>query len=158
MRINLKKTWSRLLQILRLRSLSLAVKCQLMFGLAVVFTLALALILPLIWMRQLVKTNYLDTERAKVETLLLRQHFQLKAVTGESLVPLDRNGLALDPNWAAPGAAQAGNSQIQWIRFAGEAVQTRTEQGRSGQKQPLQLTARQQIAIDSLKEEERRLS
>jgi len=64
-------------------------------------------------MSQLTKKDYLDAERAKTETLLLRNHFQLK-VSGQpasptspqmSLVPLDTNGSVLDPN----------NPQIYWI-------------------------------------------
>ncbi len=127
-----------MLRILRLRPLSLAVKCQLTFGLAVVFTLVLALILPYIWMRQLIKTDYLDTERARVETLLLRQHFQLKDKSGDSLAPLDKAGHVLDPN----------NPCIRWIRFARESGEA--------QKQLQQLTDNQQRIIESLKDEENR--
>ena len=77
-RLHINRIWKRLLKSLRLSPLSLAVKCQLMFGLAVVLTLTIALILPYIWMRQLVKKVYLDTERARAEMLLYRQHFQLE--------------------------------------------------------------------------------
>jgi two-component system sensor histidine kinase BarA len=138
MRINLKKTWSRLLQLLRLRPLSLAVKCQLMFGLAVVITIVLALMLPYIWMRQLIKTDYLDTERARVETLLLRQHFQLKTRSSDSLVPLDKAGHVLDPN----------NPRISWIRTDSERPEA--------QKRLQQLTERQRQTIELLKAEESR--
>jgi len=126
------------LQLLRLRPLSLAVKCQLMFGLAVVFTLVLALILPYIWMRQLIKTDYLDTERARVETLLFRQHFQLKERSGDSLAPLDKAGHVLDPNYP----------RINWIRFAKESGEAK--------KQLQQLTERQKQTIELLKDEETR--
>jgi two-component system sensor histidine kinase BarA len=153
MRINLKKTWNRLLQLLRLRHLSLAVKCQLMFGMAVVFTLVLALMLPLIWMRQLVKTDYLDTERARVETLLFRQHFQLKGAVAESLVPLNKAGLALDPN--NPRITPSGG-QIHWIRFASGSTKLTAGQSDQAQKQLQQLTEKQQITIESLKDEEGR--
>ena len=120
------------------RPVSLAVKCQLMFGLAVVITIVLALILPYIWMRQLVKTDYLDTERARVETLLFKQHFQLKARSGDSLASLDKAGNVLDPN----------NPRINWIRFAGE--------GSKAQQQLQQLKEKQRMTIESLKEEEDR--
>ncbi len=126
------------MQLLRLRPLSLAVKCQLMFGLAVVFTLVLALILPYIWMRQLIKTDYLDTERARVETLLFRQHFQLKERSGDSLAPLDKAGHVLDPNYP----------RINWIRFAKESGEAK--------KQLQQLTERQKQTIELLKDEETR--
>ena len=77
MRINLNHIWRRLLQLLRLSRLSLAKKCQLTFGVAVVFTLALALLLPYIWMHQLTKKACLDAGRAEAQTLL-RQHYQFK--------------------------------------------------------------------------------
>jgi len=99
------------LKLLRLSPLSLAKKCQLTFGVAVVFTLALALLLPYVWMSQLTKKDYLDSERARAETLLLHNHFQLKfagqPATQITVAPLDSSGLAVDPN--AP--------HIRWIRF-----------------------------------------
>ena len=107
----IRHLWKRLLRILRLSPLSLAVKCQLMFGLAVVFTLILALILPYIWMRQLVIKGYLDTERAKTD-LLFAQHFQSNAFSNTDLAPLDNTGRVIDPN----------NPQIRWIRFAKENI------------------------------------
>ncbi len=107
----IKHLWRKLLRILRLSPLSLAVKCQMMFGLAVVFTLILALILPYIWMQQLVKKGYLDTERAKTE-LLFAQHFQKNALSNADLAPLDSSGRVIDPN----------NLQIQWIRFPKENI------------------------------------
>jgi two-component system sensor histidine kinase BarA len=124
------------MKFLRLSPLSLAVKCQLMFGLAVVLTLIIALILPYIWMRELVKTDYLDTERARAEILLYRQHFQLKGPSQAS--PLGNTGQVLDPN----------NSQIRWIRFARESEPE--------QKQLRQLTSQQQEDIESLKSDDSR--
>ncbi len=138
MRMNLTDICRRFLHFLGLWSFSLAKKCQLMFGLAVVFTLVLALVLPYIWMVQLVKTDYLDTERAKVETLLFRQHFQLKEKSGDSLAPLDKAGRILDPN----------NPTIFWIRFARES--------KEAQKQLQRLTGKQQRMIELLKAEEGR--
>jgi two-component system sensor histidine kinase BarA len=124
------------MKFLKLSPLSLAVKCQLMFGLAVALTLVIALILPYIWMRQLVKTDYLDTERAKAEILLYRQHFQLKG--SSQAAPLGNTGQILDPN----------NSQIRWIRFARESEPE--------QKQLRQLTSQQQEDIESLKSDDSR--
>ena len=60
------RIWQKLLKLLRLSPLSLAKKCQLTFGVAVVFTLALALVLPYVWMSQLTKKDYLDTDRKSV--------------------------------------------------------------------------------------------
>ena len=137
-RKHINRIWKKLLKCLRLSPLSLAVKCQIMFGLAVVLTLIIALILPYIWMRQLVKTDYLDTERARAEILLHRQHFQLKDSSQAALVPLGNTGQVLDPN----------DTQIRWVRFAKESE--------SEQKQLQQLTTEQQKDIDSLKAEDNR--
>ena len=136
-RFRINRIWKRMLKFLRLSPLSLAVKCQIMFGLAVVFTLVIALILPYIWMRQLIKTDFLDTERAKAETLLYRQHFQLKG-SGQAFVPLGINGQILDPN----------DTQIRWIRF--------TKESDLQQKQLHQLSSEQQEKIELLKAEDGR--
>ena len=104
MRVNLKRFWQKMLQLLRLSPLSLAKKCQLMFGVAVIFILLIALLLPYIWMGQLTKKDYLDTERAKAETLLFRNHFRLKdhsetprgGPSQMALAPLDNTGAVLD--------------------------------------------------------------
>ncbi|MBN1974587.1 MAG: HAMP domain-containing protein [Sedimentisphaerales bacterium] len=131
----IRHLWKKLLQALRLSPLSLAVKCQLMFGLAVVLTLFLALILPYIWMQQLVKKGYLDTERAKTE-LLFAQHFQNSSSGNSALVPLDNAGRAVDPN----------NPQIHWIRFAKENILE--------QEQVKKLSINQYETVKNLLEEE----
>ncbi len=128
----ISRIWKRMLKFMRLSPLSLAVKCQLMFGLAVALTLIIALILPYIWMKQLVKKDYLDTERARSETLLYRQHFQLKGTIQAALSPLDNTGQVLDPN----------NSQIRWFRF--------TKEDELNQKQLEQLSPEQRDTIESL--------
>jgi len=100
--------------------------------------LALALLLPYIWMRQLIKTDYLDTERARVETLLFRQHFQLKDKSSDALVSLDKTGQVLDPN----------NPHFRWIRFSKEDA--------ADQKHLKLLTENQQKTIELLKAQESR--
>jgi len=105
MRINLKHIWQKLLMILRLSPLSLAKKCRLTFGAAVVFVLTIALLLPYIWMGQLVKKDLLDMGRARSQALLDR-HFQLKD-PGQTLPALDNTGLAIDVN----------DPDMRWIRF-----------------------------------------
>ena len=107
----IRQSWKRVLRILRLSPLSLAVKCQLMFGLAFVFTLILALILPYIRMQQLAKQGYLDTERAKTD-FLFATHFKNNAFSNTDFTPLDNTGRIIDPN----------NPQIHWIRFAKENI------------------------------------
>ena len=75
MRIKLEHIVARLLKLLRLWPLSLAEKCRIAFGMAVILVLALALLWPYIWMGQLTKKASLDAGRAKAE-ILLRQHFR----------------------------------------------------------------------------------
>ncbi len=65
-----------------------------MFGVAVVFTLALALLLPYIWMRKLTQKASLDAGGAEAE-MLLRQHYQFKT-------------------WNVP---DVNNPEMRWIRF-----------------------------------------
>jgi len=140
------RIWQKLLKLLRLSPLSLAKKCQLTFGVAVVFTLALALVLPYVWMSQLTKKDYLDTERARAETLLLHNHFQLKSA-GQPFqpaqpqitpAPLESSGLALDPN----------DSHIRWIRFGGAATPPATSRPAAG------LTDQEKTVIETLKAED----
>lgn len=135
------RIWQKLLKILRLSPLSLAKKCQLTFGVAVVFTLALALLLPYVWMGQLAKKDYLDSERARAE-ILLHNHFQLK-FAGQSapqaaLAPLDSRGLAVDPN--AP--------HIRWIRFGSAAKPPGTS------RPAVALTDQEKAVIEALKAED----
>jgi signal transduction histidine kinase len=94
---------------LHLSPLSLAEKCRIAFGAAVVLILALALLLPYIWMGQLTKKASLDAGRAKAE-MLLNRHFQLKETGETALAALDNSGAVLDAN----------DRQIQWIRFTKE--------------------------------------
>ncbi|MBN2588574.1 MAG: HAMP domain-containing histidine kinase [Sedimentisphaerales bacterium] len=131
----IRRLWKRLLRVLHLSPLSLAVKCQLMFGLAVVFTLFLALILPYIRMQQLVKQGYLDTERAKTD-LLFAKHFQNNAFSNSDLTPLDNTGRVIDPN----------NPQVRWIRFAKENILE--------QEQVKKLTENQYETVKELLEDE----
>jgi len=106
MRIDYKNLWLRTLERLRLWPLSLAEKCRISFGAAVIVSLALALLLPYIWMKQLTKKASLDAGKAGVETLI-QLHFQWP-LSGESTLPLlDSTGGVLDAN----------DSQMLWIRF-----------------------------------------
>ena len=136
-RYRIARAWKHLLRFLRLSPLPLAAKCQLMFGMAVILTLALALILPFIWMKQLVKKDYLDAERAKTE-LLFRQHFQPENTGNPTITPLDFSGRSLDPN----------NTGIQWIRF--------TSENPIEQEEIQQLNKEQKSTIESLLTDEKR--
>lgn len=140
MRINLKHIWQKLLMLLRLSPLSLAKKCRLTFGAAVVFVLTIALLLPYIWMGQLIKKNLLDTGRARSQALLDR-HFQLKDPGQTALAPLDNNGQVMDVN----------SPDMRWIRFEKNDEGPRFA---GTQKQLQRLTDEQKQMIESLKAEE----
>lgn len=134
MRLNLDKI-RKVLEFFRLWPLSLAEKCRLAFGAAVVFILFLALLLPYIWMGQLTKKGLLDTNKAKAETLLMRLHFRLKDSPEAALPVLSSAGTAADAN----------NPEIRWVRFVKD------------DKEPLkQLTDKQRETIEFLKDPEAR--
>ncbi len=123
MRIDLGKSLQRVLRFLHLTPLSLAEKCRIMFGAAVLFSLIIALLIPYIWMRQLTQKVLLDTNKARVESTLLRSHFRLSASGGMTLPELDSQGVAKDPN--EPGVlwvdlrkedAQAGMDRLNEVQ------------------------------------------
>jgi signal transduction histidine kinase len=118
---------------MRLWPLSLAEKCRVAFGAAVLFILALALLLPYIWMGQLTKKGLLDADRARAETLLLQRHFQLKTPAESTLPPLGASGSLLDPN----------DPRVLWIRFTNDET-----------PELKQLTQKQKQALLALKGDE----
>ena len=129
MRINLRHILWKSLELLRPAPLSLAEKCRVAFGAAVVFILTLALLLPYIWMGQLTKKISLDAGRAKTEMLFAR-HFQEKEASETALPALDNTGAVLDVN----------NPEMRWIRFTKE-----------NGKQLTTLTNEQKKMVESLK-------
>lgn len=134
MRRQIHNIYHKILVFLHLSPLSLAEKCRITFGAAVILVLALALLLPYIWMGQLTKKALLDSNKARAETLQ-SQHFQLKD-PGESALPaLGNTGAALDVN----------DAEICWIRFA-----------KDEQTKPLPLTKDQKEMIKLLKAEDGR--
>jgi len=130
MRFNFNLIPQKVLKFFRLWPLSLAEKCQLAFGAAVVFVLALALLLPYIWMGQLTKKGLLDSNKAKAEGLLLRLHFQLKDSGQTAPPPLNSTGLVMDVN----------NPEMRWLRFT-----------KDNQNKLTWLTDEQKKIIESLK-------
>lgn len=120
--------------LLHLSPLSLAEKCRIAFGAAVVFILAIALLLPYFWMGQLTEKACLDAGRAMAQTLL-NKHFSTEQPGKSALPPLDSTGAVMDVN----------NPQIRWVRFS--------EQGR---KQLEQFTDEQRQIIELLKADETR--
>lgn len=109
MRIDLSKGLQRVLRFLHLTPLSLAAKCRIMFGAAVLFSLAIALLIPYIWMRQLNTKVLLNANKARSESLV-RSHFRLKPPGDVTLPELNERGAARDPN--QPG--------ITWVPFQRE--------------------------------------
>ena len=132
MRIKLNHILQKLLELLRLWPLSLAEKCRLTFGTAVLFILALVLLMSYIWMGQLTKIASLDAGRAKTQTLL-RRHFQEIKPGEAALLPLNETGTVLDVN----------NPEVRWIRFTKE-----------NEAELSQLTKKQRDMVKSLKEDE----
>ncbi len=98
MRIDLAKILHRVLRFLHLKPLSLAEKCRIMFGAAVLFSLIIALLIPYIWMRQLTLKVLLDTNKARVESTLLRSHFRPRQPGDMALPELATNGAIRDAN------------------------------------------------------------
>ena len=129
MRKQINKIWHQVLVFLRLSPLSLAEKCRIAFGAAVVFILMLALLIPYWWMIRLTMNASLDAGRAKAETLL-RNHFQLESTDQASIARLDNTGSEMEDK----------NREICWVRFTKENM-----------KDDIQLTGRQKQMVEALK-------
>jgi len=107
---NLKRMRRRIRRYLRLSPVSLAEKCLIMFGTAVLLSLVIALLIPYIWMRQLTKKVLLDTSKSRARSVLLHSHFRLNGAGETTLPRLNDWGTARDPN----------DRTIRWIPFAKE--------------------------------------
>lgn len=114
MRFDLNK-FLKVLEFFKLWPLSLAEKCRLAFGAAVIFILFLALLLPYIWMGKLTNKGLLDANKAKAEVLLSHLHYRLKVSPEVSPRALSSIGTVVDVN----------NPEIRWVRFAKEPEQSR---------------------------------
>ncbi|MGA2678212.1 MAG: ATP-binding protein [Sedimentisphaerales bacterium] len=125
------KIYHRILVFLHLSPLSLAEKCRIAFGTAVVLILALALLIPYGWMRQLTRQNRLDASRAWAETLV-RNHFQTRPPADTKLAMLDDRGNVLDPN----------KTDIRWVRF------------KKDDKKIGGLTVQQRLMVEDLRDDE----
>ena len=106
MRIDLRHIKKRLRKVRQIWPLSLARKVQATFGAAVVLVLALALLIPYIWMDKLTTKGLLDAGRSRSKVLLDR-HFRLEGLS-QTLRALNDTGQPRDAN----------DTEIQWIRFA----------------------------------------
>jgi signal transduction histidine kinase len=116
----------------RLKPLSLAEKCRVQFALAVLAILALALLIPYIWMGRLTDKVSLDSGRAVADTVFER-HFQIKSQTEKRLVTLEENGHIRDPNSFA----------VAWLRLDDP-----------GQTKKIHLSGKQKEVIETLKSDE----
>ena len=125
------KIYHRILVFLHLSPLSLAEKCRIAFGTAVVLILALALLIPYGWMRQLTRQNRLDASRAWAETLV-RNHFQTHPPADTKLAMLDDRGNVMDPN----------KTDIRWVRF------------KKDDKKIEGLTVQQRLMVEDLRDNE----
>jgi signal transduction histidine kinase len=114
---------------LHLSPLSLAEKCRITFGAAVLFILILALAVPYVWMGKLTTQALHDAGQAKAE-MLQNRHFQVTSPAETPLVALN----------AAGGVTDVNNPQILWIRFTPE-----------GEEQLLNLTTEQKEMVQSLR-------
>ncbi len=85
------------LRVFHRKPLSLAEKCRLLFGGAMLFSLALALSIPYFWMNKLIQKNSLDAGRAVAESAFER-HFQRISSREGGLPPLTESGRLSEPN------------------------------------------------------------
>ncbi len=101
------KIWHKILVFLHLSPLSLAEKCRLAFGIAVVLVLVLALLIPYVWMGQLTKNAFLNAGRVRSDYLLAR-HFRLDEASEQTTLPaLSSTGAPIEAN----------TTDIYWIPF-----------------------------------------
>ena len=111
------------------KPLSLAEKCRLQFGAAVLFSLVLALLIPYLWMGKLTEKAALDAGRAVAETVYER-HFKLEPLSESELPRLTDSGQVREDNdriivWHRAGTSPDGVEQaltdsqrgkIEWLR------------------------------------------
>lgn len=81
-------------RVVRRKPLSLAEKCRLQFGAAVLFSLILALLIPYFWMNKLTEKAALDSGRA-VGQAVFEEHFQIGISEAKGLPRLSDNGTVL---------------------------------------------------------------
>ncbi|MHC4524140.1 MAG: sensor histidine kinase [Planctomycetota bacterium] len=102
----LKRYYQRIKERVYKKPLSLAEKCRLQFGGAVLFSLVLALLIPYFWMNKLTEKTALDTGRS-IGHALYENHFQLKTSETENNPRLSESGMVLDES----------DHLVRWIHF-----------------------------------------
>ncbi|MBC8377638.1 MAG: HAMP domain-containing protein [Planctomycetes bacterium] len=88
------------------KSFSLAEKCRLQFGGAVLFSLVLALLIPYFWMNKLTEKTALDSGRA-IGQVFYENHFKIGTSNNENRPPLSESGIVLNDL----------NHLVQWVRL-----------------------------------------
>jgi two-component system, NarL family, sensor histidine kinase BarA len=94
-----------LLRLAKLKPLSLAGKCRLQFGAAVLFSLFIALMIPFLWMGKLTEKIALDAGRAVADTFF-ETHLQVRTQPEKGLPMLEESGIVQPENERA----------IKWFR------------------------------------------
>ena len=117
---------------LRLSPISLAGKCRLQFGGAIVLVLALALWIPYYWMTKLTEKALLDSGKAVVNTVYAH-HF--KPATPDGSITLAETGAAGDANDRA----------VRWLRFAESIEAEQVKLSKMEKKQIEILKSKEQI-------------
>ncbi len=103
-----RKFFGTVLDYLRLRPVSLAGKCRLLFGTAIILVLVLALLIPYSWMNKLTEKSVIDAGRAVVNTVFER-HFKLEP-PAKKILMLDEGG----------SLKQNQTSRVHWLRLDAE--------------------------------------
>ena len=106
---NIGVGYHRFLVLVHLSPLSLAEKCRIAFGAAILLILSLALTILYIWMGKLTIQGYYSSERTRAE-ICIREHFHPENIYKNSPTALNSTGQPLDPN----------KSDILWLRFQKE--------------------------------------
>jgi len=90
----MKRYYQYLKQKVFRKPFSLAEKCRLQFGGAVLFSLILALLIPYFWMNKLTEKTALDSGRA-ISQVFYENHFEIGMSGSENRPPLSENAVLL---------------------------------------------------------------
>ncbi|HOK95012.1 MAG TPA: HAMP domain-containing sensor histidine kinase [Anaerohalosphaeraceae bacterium] len=123
----LKRYCLRLRTAVYRKPLTLAEKCRLQFGGAVLFSLVLALLIPYFWMNKLTEKSALDAGRA-ITQAVYENHFRWTALDPQQLPRLSEVGEAIT------GAQPV----IRWLRFDNEG-RIPAEEASESERQRLEL-------------------
>ncbi|MHC5143243.1 MAG: hypothetical protein ACYSOY_06595, partial [Planctomycetota bacterium] len=88
---SMKRYYQYLKEKVSRKSFSLAEKCRLQFGGAVLFSLILALLIPYLWMNKLTEKTALDSGRA-IGQVFYENHFKIGMSDNENRPPLSEGG------------------------------------------------------------------